>query len=237
MTAPAIASHHASPAPLESEVGIRRRLDLGRLAMVPLGTALLLLNLTALAQRVEDAASLTVDGVARLLATALTLAFYAVVIVLYLRRGPAKSTTKVLSARVAAVVATWLPFSLPLLASESSVPLWLVLTADVLLLGGLAFTLWALLNLGRSLSIVAQARQLVRSGPYAWVRHPVYTGELVAVLGIVLVAPSVAGVAAWVVLIALQTYRTVHEERVLAEAFPQYAEYRNSTPRLLPGLP
>jgi protein-S-isoprenylcysteine O-methyltransferase Ste14 len=55
-----------------------------------------------------------------------------------------------------------------------------------LLLGGNALAVLVLVQLGRSFSIMAEARRLVTSGVYRWVRHPLYLAEELAVIGIVL---------------------------------------------------
>ena len=67
-------------------------------------------------------------------------------------------------------------------------------------------------------------------------RHPLYAAELVAVLGIVVGSGSwyAAGIGAiWIV---LQIARARFEERVLLEAFPEYADYSARVPMLVPGL-
>ena len=63
-----------------------------------------------------------------------------------------------------------------------------------------------------------QARRLADGGPYRWVRHPLYTGELVTVLGIVVRDLRPAALVLWIVLVALQAYRAAAEERLLAVA-------------------
>ena len=169
-------------------------------------------------------------------ASALVVAFYALVVVLYLRRGSAQATTGSRPAKVVAVVASWLPLALPYV-SGTIASTRMLLTAEVLLVTGMVWSVVALRTLGRSFSIVAQARTVVRSGPYAVVRHPLYLGELVAALGIVLRAPSVAGFAVWCLLAGLQIHRTRHEERILSEALPDYSSYRALTRwRIVPGL-
>ena len=52
--------------------------------------------------------------------------------------------------------------------------------ADVLLLAGTAWSVWSLRFLGRNVSVLAQARDVVDRGPYRWVRHPLYAGEIVS---------------------------------------------------------
>jgi protein-S-isoprenylcysteine O-methyltransferase Ste14 len=68
------------------------------------------------------------------------------------------------------------------------------------------------------------------------VRHPLYTGELVTVLGIVVRDLRPTAVALWVVLVALQAYRAGAEERLLASAVPGYPEYQAHTRRFVPHL-
>ena len=51
--------------------------------------------------------------------------------------------------------------------------------SDVLLLAGLAWAVWSLRSLGRNLSVIPQARDVADAGPYRWIRHPLYAGEIV----------------------------------------------------------
>ncbi len=84
--------------------------------------------------------------------------------------------------------------------------------------------------------MIPQARSLVTSGPYRLVRHPLYAGELVAALGLVLSGFTAVALAAWMVLCGLQAYRAVREEELLVESMPEYAGYRLGTARLVPGV-
>lgn len=86
-----------------------------------------------------------------------------------------------------------------------------------------ALVLW---KLGRSFSIVPEARHLVTTGPYALARHPLYAAEIITALGLAIQyqQPWAALMGAGVV--ALQVTRSVYEERVLSAAFPDYAAYR-----------
>jgi protein-S-isoprenylcysteine O-methyltransferase Ste14 len=90
--------------------------------------------------------------------------------------------------------------------------------------------------LDRSLSVIPQARELVKRGPYARVRHPLYLGELVATLGLALTLGGPLPLVGWAVLVALQAYRARHEERLLGAVLPGYSEYRSSTALLVPGV-
>jgi protein-S-isoprenylcysteine O-methyltransferase Ste14 len=208
----------------------RRRPDIGRLLMVPFVTALLIAN----AARVVTTGMVDLDPVA-FAGAALTAAFYALVLWAYARRSPARATSRHWPSHVAAVVASWSVFAFPLLPHGHRGQ-GVGIAADVFLLAGSAWSLWSLRTLGRSFSVLAQARSLVSSGPYRLVRHPLYLGEIVGAVGLALNVLSWWSIVTWTVLVGLQLYRSVYEERVLAAAIPEYGAYQSSTRRLLPGL-
>ena len=153
----------------------------------------------------------------------------------YLRRGPARATTSSVTARAAAVVATWIPFVIPWLhgAPPGAVRQGV---SDVLLLAGTAWAVWSLRSLGPNLSVVAQVRDVADGGPYRWIRHPLYAGEIVSSLGLAIAAHSLAAIAVWLGICALQAYRAVREEQLLLAVLPGYGAYRIRTAALLPGI-
>ena len=91
--------------------------------------------------------------------------------------------------------------------------------------------------LGRSLSVLPEARRLVHSGPYGIVRHPLYLCEILATAGIVLQYRSLSAAGLLVLFIVLQLARARWEEGVLARAFPDFADYRSHTSFLFPSDP
>jgi protein-S-isoprenylcysteine O-methyltransferase Ste14 len=99
-------------------------------------------------------------------------------------------------------------------------------------LGSVATLFW----LGRSFAIFPQARRLVTSGPYRFVRHPLYVCEQLALLGVSLQYIQPWGILTVIVSFALQFPRMNYEEKVLAETFPEYSAYALRTPRLIPFL-
>jgi protein-S-isoprenylcysteine O-methyltransferase Ste14 len=207
---------------------ITRRLDVGRLIMVP-GAVLMLC---------ADAYILTHasgTGTLRWLGNALVALFYALIIWAYVRRGPAKATSTSFTAHAAAVIATLLPFAFPLLTG-ARVSTGREVVADVLLVTGTAWSIWSLRTLGKNLSVIAQARDVVAHGPYRWVRHPLYIGEIVSSLGLAIAATTVSATCAWLLLVALQIYRAHHEEQILLGTLPTYATYRTRTAALLPHV-
>ncbi|MES2472079.1 MAG: isoprenylcysteine carboxylmethyltransferase family protein [Pseudomonadota bacterium] len=110
-----------------------------------------------------------------------------------------------------------------------------IVSAVLVGVGSLASVL-VLWRLGKSFSIMPEARRLVTSGPYAYARHPLYGVEMITILGTALqfVQPwsGIMGVA----VLAMLVVRTMFEERVLSDAYPEYASYRARTARVIPGV-
>ena len=82
-------------------------------------------------------------------------------------------------------------------------------------------TAWGIWTLRRSFSITVEARDLVTEGPYRWVRHPVYLGEVLSAAIVTTWRPSLANGALLALFAGLQLYRSRLEERKLALAFPE----------------
>jgi protein-S-isoprenylcysteine O-methyltransferase Ste14 len=115
-------------------------------------------------------------------------------------------------------------------------PGWLWWTGSALLAGGLVVVAVGALQLGRSLTPtpVPNGAGLRTAGLYRWVRHPIYTGVLLAALGVALRSFSVWTAVCWTALLALLTAKARWEERLLAEVFWDYPGYAARTGRFLP---
>jgi protein-S-isoprenylcysteine O-methyltransferase Ste14 len=102
---------------------------------------------------------------------------------------------------------------------------------------GITLAVWARLHLGRNWGMPMSQRaepELVTSGPYRFVRHPIYSGLLTAMLGTALVN-NLAGLIVVGVLVAYFSYCGTVEERNLVATFPTaYPEYRSRTKMLIP---
>jgi protein-S-isoprenylcysteine O-methyltransferase Ste14 len=164
-----------------------------------------------------------------------TLIFFAVLVVMFAVRHVPQKTAPGLYPRCAAVVGTFLSVGIVLLPLQelSSV---VYLASLLLIVSGTILAICAGLVLGRSISILPEARRLVTSGPYALVRHPLYLGEAVATAGVALQYLSPWALLLLGLQFAFQFQRMKNEERVLSQTFPEYRDYMARTARLVPGL-
>jgi protein-S-isoprenylcysteine O-methyltransferase Ste14 len=105
---------------------------------------------------------------------------------------------------------------------------------------GLAFSAWARVHLGRNWSAtvtVKQDHELIRTGPYAIVRHPIYTGVLFGIIGTALAIGQWRGVVAVVIVLVAFWRKLRIEERWMSETFgEEYRRYRARTRALIPFL-
>jgi protein-S-isoprenylcysteine O-methyltransferase Ste14 len=137
--------------------------------------------------------------------------------------------------RFTAVAGTFLGLAIVVLpARELSVPLYV--TSTLLILCGVIFALYSILELGRSFSVMPEARRLVTNGPYSVIRHPLYLGEAVALAGMTLQYISPWALALLALQCIFQLERMKNEELVLSRTFPDYRDYAARTARLVPGL-
>lgn len=110
-----------------------------------------------------------------------------------------------------------------------------------LMLAGMVLRYWSVRVLARFFTIdvaVQEGHELIRRGPYRWVRHPSYTGSLMTFLGFGLALGNLWSLLVLMTPVVIAFLRRIRvEERVLAEAFPaQYPDYARQTRRLVPFL-
>ncbi|HET7378553.1 MAG TPA: isoprenylcysteine carboxylmethyltransferase family protein [Gaiellales bacterium] len=118
--------------------------------------------------------------------------------------------------------------------TDSGAPL---AAGTVLLASGLLFAIASVAFLGRCFGVLPDVRGLVTRGPYSIVRHPLYLGELTALLGVAVgTGQWQTALAIWVITLLLQLARTRYEEQSLRHVFPEYASYAERTKRLIPGV-
>lgn len=124
---------------------------------------------------------------------------------------------------------TWSPESFTINAVPQIAAL-----GGLLWLAGTVFVGIALWSLRHAFSIEPEARHVVRTGAYRFVRHPVYAAYVLQYLGIWLIYPSIVlalGIASW---FGLTLVRMHFEERILRHTFPEYESYKRTTGALFP---
>lgn len=104
---------------------------------------------------------------------------------------------------------------------------------------GIAFAIWARVHLGRNWGMPMSIKEnpdLVTSGPYAYIRHPIYTGMLTALLGSA-IASSLILLIVFVVFLMYVLYSVKQEEELMTKTFPkEYPAYKKRTKTLIPSV-
>jgi protein-S-isoprenylcysteine O-methyltransferase Ste14 len=143
------------------------------------------------------------------------------------------------------MVALWLLAMprLPLPPLDSRWLLWRPWTfwlGAMLTTAGLLFSVWARLHLGRHWSATVtlkQGHELITSGPYALVRHPIYTGLLLGFVGSAIALGEVRGLLAVAIVFAALWRKLRLEERWMVERFgPSYQAYAGRVAALVPWI-
>ncbi len=192
----------------------------------------------ALAIRDAVAAQMNLADPTFLLAMASRLAlvlFFATQIALFLIRRRPTLRASGMWPRVSAVIGATLSMAMVLLPRAPLATVW-NLASILLILVGNYLSLIVVAKLGRSLSILPEARRLVTDGPYRWARHPLYLTEEIAIIGVFIQFRSLPAAAIVLVHFGFQLARMHNEEAVLRRAFPEYEEYRRRTAMLIPGV-
>jgi protein-S-isoprenylcysteine O-methyltransferase Ste14 len=143
-----------------------------------------------------------------------------------LRASRAYAAVQFVLLAIYAAVLLWYPGE-PLFAAAS-----LALAGIVLGVAGLAVIALGFLALGRNIQVAPHTKEgahLVQSGIYRVLRHPIYSGIALCVVGLWLREPTLAAGIAGVAVIAFLGVKRRVEERFLLAAYPEYAEYRTRT--------
>jgi protein-S-isoprenylcysteine O-methyltransferase Ste14 len=107
----------------------------------------------------------------------------------------------------------------------------------VLIVAGAGLMLAAILHLRRGLTPLPYPKEgaaLIQTGPFALVRHPIYSGSLVLALGWALCTRSWLTLGYGAVLFTILDSKARREERWLTERFPEYTDYRRRVRKLVP---
>lgn len=157
-----------------------------------------------------------------------------------LRRESAASRLSHMVPLSVAVLLLWLPRSPIPALGERFLPLaaWPFWIGALLTLAGLLFTVWARIHLGRNWSgtvTVKRDHELITSGPYRFVRHPIYSGLLLAFIGSALARAELRGVLAVVLAFWAFWHKLRIEEQWMREQFGEaYDEYARRVAAIVP---
>lgn len=167
---------------------------------------------------------------------ALETALYGVLVFSYVTRLPAISPARGWRELVAPYLIAALPFAVFVLPVNREALPRTFIAGQLLLLVGTVITVVGMATLGRSFSISVEARAPVTSGLYRYIRHPVYAGEMISVVGVALIRLSWISVALTAAFWALQARRAGWEEQKLVRTFASYAAYQARTGAFFPRL-
>lgn len=162
----------------------------------------------------------------------------------FLTRKPVRSVARGFLETVFPLVLGVLPFAIVMteytyhewIPAQSRRHLTGLFAINGILIAAGAVNVAGLISLRPAFTIMTEARLLVRSGLYRFVRHPLYAAHFVIYFCYTLLHFHPATVALYIVFVAGQTMRARNEERKLAEAFPEYDEYRRSTGMFFPRV-
>ena len=119
----------------------------------------------------------------------------------------------------------------------SSLPMTVGLGLEM---AGLGLAIWARRHLGRNWSgeiTIKDEHQLIKTGPYKYLRHPIYTGLLMMYAGLTVATGEWLGIIGLVVAVVASWRKTRVEEATLGGAFgPEYDTYRTDTWAIVPGI-
>lgn len=147
-----------------------------------------------------------------------------------------------------AVIALGLYFVMkdaPVISAYANARLWpswrqFGILADIVALAGLAVMIWARITIGRNWSgevVLKEDHQLAVTGPYAYVRHPIYTGLLMLMLATAIEYGVLSGFVIFAAFAAVFVYKSRIEERFMTEHFPEkYPAYMKRTKALIPFI-
>jgi protein-S-isoprenylcysteine O-methyltransferase Ste14 len=208
-----------------------------RLPMLAWSTALAVIAAAGLGQyiRAADAALPSLVYSVNIAMRLSVIGYLAVLAATVLMRKPPIDKTGGVEPRVSALMGTFL-ITAVILFPRCELSPTLGVVSTFLILAGDGFAVVTLARLRRSFSIMPEARELVISGPYRFVRHPLYLAEEIATIGSAMQFFSACTAVLLVVHIVFQLRRIWHEEALLTKIFPEYAAYKEKTAGFIPGI-
>jgi protein-S-isoprenylcysteine O-methyltransferase Ste14 len=169
--------------------------------------------------------------------------FFSELVLFFTRQSKAKTVSKDANSLrvlwIVIMVCIWFSIRAQWRWPFAVLPPWFIPIGVALFVGGMVLRWYSIIHLGRFFTInvaIAADHQLVDNGPYRFVRHPSYTGALLAFIGFAMVLRNWASVLVISLPIAFAfLYRINVEERALVQALGErYRVYIQRTKRLIP---
>jgi len=162
----------------------------------------------------------------------------------WVTRPPAKSFARGFREAVLPMFLVLLPFGIvtrpytynALVPERAAVHLGGLYVLNILMILGGLLNIVGLIALRKSFAIMAEARVLVRTGPYRFVRHPMYLAHFLIFFCVLIQRLALLTAVFYVMFAAGQVLRARIEERKLSESFPEDEEYRRTTGMFFPKL-
>jgi protein-S-isoprenylcysteine O-methyltransferase Ste14 len=172
---------------------------------------------------------------AHLARDATNILYFSLIIVLVFVRTMPLAKSEGLMPRAVALAGAYMTIGRGLLPFAHMPAIFDAVAAALTALGSV-LSIVVLVSLGRSFSILPEARKLVTKGPYRIVRHPLYVCEEIGNIGVMLQYVQPWSLLIEIASISMQLWRISFEERVLTKTFPEYVAYSEHTRRLIPGV-
>ena len=111
------------------------------------------------------------------------------------------------------------------------------ITGDLICGLGVIISIWSRKIIGTNWSSVVTLKkdhELVQNGPYKYIRHPIYTGMILALIGTAIVLGNLKALIIIIVIVAGLIKKSIDEEKLLTANLAEYSEYKKRTKRLIP---
>lgn len=119
------------------------------------------------------------------------------------------------------------------------VPVWLQWVGAFFWITGIIISLVSLLALNRNLSAFPtpkKSAELIQSGIYKYIRHPIYSGILFFTFGFSIYSENTLRILIFLLLLILFRFKAAYEEKLLQDKFPNYAAYKKTSGMFLPKM-
>ena len=164
----------------------------------------------------------------------ITIVFFFMMTYLYIVRSKPKDRTESLYQKIIAFLGSFIIMLSPLVKNPETDSMNVMIISFIFILIGGILTLYSLSHLKRNFSIIPEARSLVKTGPYKFIRHPMYLSEILWVFGSVLPIFSKGILVLYSLMVIFLFMRANFEEEILSKNFEEYEELKKSNWQIIP---